>query len=74
MVMREVLMLIGAGVAAGIPLALILSRLVRSQLFGLEPHDPFTFVSSMSVLTVVACRIDSGFEGKPDRSHGCAQM
>jgi predicted permease len=55
MVMREVLVLIGAGIAAGVPLALLLGRIARSQLFGLEPHDPLTLVSSIFVLTFVAC-------------------
>ncbi len=54
MVMREVLILIGAGLAAGFLLALTLANLVRSQLFGLNPRDPLTFVSSAIVLTVAA--------------------
>jgi predicted permease len=55
MVMREALLLIGAGVAIGLPLALALSSLVRSQLYGLEPHDPLTLIASTSVLTLAAC-------------------
>jgi len=54
MVMREVLILIGAGLAAGLSLALALANLVRSQLFGLNPRDPLTFVGSAIVLTVAA--------------------
>jgi predicted permease len=54
MVMREVLVLIGAGLAAGFSLALVLANLVRSQLFGLNPRDPLTFVGSAIVLTVAA--------------------
>lgn len=54
MVMREVSILIGTGVAIGIPLALALSGLVRSQLYGLEPHDPMTVIASTLVLTTVA--------------------
>jgi predicted permease len=54
MVMREVLILIGAGLAAGFLLALALANLVRSQLFGLNPRDPLTFVGSAIVLTVAA--------------------
>jgi predicted permease len=54
MVMREVFILIGAGLAAGFLLALALSNLVRSQLFGLSPRDPLTFVGSAIVLTVAA--------------------
>jgi predicted permease len=54
MVMREVLILIGAGLAAGFLLALALANLVRSQLFGLNPRDPLTFLGSAIVLTVAA--------------------
>ena len=54
MVMREVFILIGAGLAAGFLLALALANLVRSQLFGLNPRDPLTFVGSAIVLTVAA--------------------
>jgi predicted permease len=54
MVMREVLLLIGAGLAAGFSLALALANLVRSQLYGLNPHDPLTFVGSAIVLIVAA--------------------
>src|SRR5215469_10889737 len=46
MVMREALLLISVGIAVGMLLALALSSLVRSQLYGLQPHDPFTCVSA----------------------------
>jgi predicted permease len=52
MVMREVALLIGAGLAAGFALALALANLIRSQLFGLNPRDPLTFIGSAIVLTV----------------------
>ena len=54
MVMREVFILIGAGLAAGIALALALADLIRSQLYGLNARDPLTFVGSAIVLTVAA--------------------
>jgi predicted permease len=54
MVMREVLLLIGAGLIAGGALALALTNLVRSQLFGLEPRDPLTLVASALALIVAA--------------------
>jgi ABC-type antimicrobial peptide transport system permease subunit len=54
MVMREVFILIGAGMAAGFALALALADLIRSQLYGLNPRDPLTFVGSAIVLTVAA--------------------
>jgi predicted permease len=54
MVMREAFLLIGAGLFAGFLLALALANLVRSQLFGLNPRDPLTFVGSAVVLTFAA--------------------
>jgi ABC-type antimicrobial peptide transport system permease subunit len=54
MVMREVLTLIGAGVAIGVPLALALSGLIRTQLYGVQPHDPVTVVCSTLALAAVA--------------------
>lgn len=53
-VMQEVLLLIGIGVVAGIPLALGLGTLVRNQLFGLAPHDPVTILGSTLALAAVA--------------------
>ena len=54
MVMREVLMLIGTGLLFGGVLALSLTGLVRSQLFGLDPHDPWTLIGAALILTVAA--------------------
>jgi predicted permease len=54
MVMREVLMLIGTGLLFGAVLALSLTGLVRSQLFELDPHDPWTLIGAALILTVAA--------------------
>ncbi len=54
MVMREVFLLIGAGLAAGIALVLALADLIRSQIYGLSARDPLTFVGSAIVLTLAA--------------------
>jgi ABC-type antimicrobial peptide transport system permease subunit len=54
MVMREVLLLIGVGIAVGIPLALALGGLIRSQLYGLNPHDPATVIASTVALAILA--------------------
>jgi ABC-type antimicrobial peptide transport system permease subunit len=53
-VMKEVLLLIGIGVLAGIPLALGLGTFVRNQLFGLAPDDPITIAGSALALAGVA--------------------
>jgi predicted permease len=55
MVMKDVLILIGAGVVVGLPLAMGLSRLVQSQLYGLAPHDPLTLTLATLGLAAVAC-------------------
>jgi predicted permease len=54
MIMREVFVLIGAGLLAGVSLALALTNLVRNQLFGLDPRDPLTFIGSAVVLAFAA--------------------
>jgi predicted permease len=53
-VMREVLILIAAGVVVGLPVSMALGGLVRNQLFGLAPHDPATIVLSTFALVGVA--------------------
>jgi predicted permease len=55
MVMREVFTLIAIGVAVGVPAALVLTRVVKSQLYGLEAHDPWTLGLATGLLAVVAC-------------------
>jgi putative ABC transport system permease protein len=54
MVMRRGIALTAAGVIAGIAASLALSRLVRSQLFGVEPSDPGTIASVLVLMTIVA--------------------
>jgi ABC-type antimicrobial peptide transport system permease subunit len=54
MVMKEVVILIGAGVLVGVPVALALTRLVQNQLYGLAPHDPITLIFATLMLAVVA--------------------
>jgi predicted permease len=55
MVMREVTTLIAIGVAVGVPAALLLTRVVKSQLYGLEAHDPWTLGLATALLGIVAC-------------------
>ena len=54
MVMKEVLILVAAGVLVGLPAAIGLSTLVRSQLYGLAPHDPATLLSATLAMIFVA--------------------
>src|SRR5579862_248184 len=46
MVLREALIMVGAGVAIGVPLALALARSLASLLYGVEPGDPLTISRS----------------------------
>jgi predicted permease len=55
MVMQQVVILSVAGLAVGGLLAFALSGLIRSQLYGLQPHDPLTYVSAAVVLAAAAC-------------------
>ena len=54
LVLREVLVLLSVGLAAGIPCAYLLSRYVSSQLFGVAPADVWTGVGAVAVLALVA--------------------
>ena len=54
MVLREAGMLVAVGIAIGIPGALVASRLLTSQLFGISPFDPLTLAGSALLLSVVA--------------------
>jgi predicted permease len=55
LVMKEVVMLIAAGVVIGLPAAWGLSRLVETQLYGITPNDPPTLVAATLTLAIVAC-------------------
>jgi len=54
MVMRQGLLLVGIGVAIGLAGAFGLTRLIASQLFGVQPSDPSTFLVVATTLVGVA--------------------
>jgi len=54
LIMREVILLAGVGVAIGLPAALGLSRLVQSQLFGVAPSDGLTLCLATAGIAAVA--------------------
>lgn len=54
LVMREVLFLAGLGVAIGLPAAFAVTRLVGSQLYGIESYDPVTIVGATLGLLAIA--------------------
>jgi len=54
LVMKEVLVLLAIGLAVGLPAALALGRYVSSQLYGIQPNDPWMATATMAVLAVVS--------------------
>jgi ABC-type antimicrobial peptide transport system permease subunit len=54
MVVRQGLRLAGVGVALGIVVALLATRLMTTLLFGVSSHDPLTFVATAVLLLLVA--------------------
>ena len=58
MVLKEVAILAGLGVALALPLAWWLSELVESQLYGVAPRDPLTL--ALATLALVAVALGAG--------------
>ena len=54
LVMSEVLILLGIGLAVGIPAAMASGSFVSSQLYGIEARDPWLAVSTVALLTLVS--------------------
>jgi putative ABC transport system permease protein len=50
MVLREVFVLVGSGLALGLPLAVLVTRMLESLLYGLAPDDPATVVAAVAAL------------------------
>jgi predicted permease len=54
MVLREAMTLVAGGALVGVPLALTATRLLRSQLFGVEAVDPPSIALALGVLVLSA--------------------
>jgi ABC-type antimicrobial peptide transport system permease subunit len=54
LILREVLMLAGGAVAVTIPLAMLATRTVRSELFGVSVADPVVYGAGILIICVVA--------------------
>ena len=54
LVMRDVFMLTGIGIAIGLPAAWGLTRMVRSQLYGIQPNDAPTIAAATLGIAAVA--------------------
>jgi predicted permease len=59
LIMRETLVLLAAGAAIGVPVALAAARLIKSLLFGVIPSDPLTLACATAVL--LAAGVLAGF-------------
>jgi predicted permease len=58
LILREALLMVLFGFVVGIPAAMAIARLIRSQLYGLSPYDPTTVLFAAGVITasaVLAC-------------------
>jgi predicted permease len=54
LVMREVLILLAIGLGVGIPAAMGLGRFVSTQLYGIQPNDPWMAGTTVLLLTLVS--------------------
>jgi predicted permease len=50
--LRESLLLVAAGILAGIPLALASTRVLKSLLYGIAPGDPITLLFTIAIFAV----------------------
>ena len=54
LVLREVALMLAAGLAVGIPCALMGGRYVESQLFGVQASDSAVMIAAVVILTFAA--------------------
>jgi ABC-type antimicrobial peptide transport system permease subunit len=54
LILREVLILSSGAVLVTLPLAYLLSRTLREQLFGVSPADPLVYGSGILMIGIVA--------------------
>ncbi|MBV8832162.1 MAG: ABC transporter permease [Acidobacteriaceae bacterium] len=59
LVMKDVLSMLTVGVALALPVAWLLSQSVRSQLYGIQPSDPFSVV--IAILTIASVAVLAGY-------------
>ena len=60
MVVRDGMLLAAVGLAAGLPAAWILSRVLSALLFEVSPRDPFTFggvAALLAIVVLIACAV-----------------
>jgi putative ABC transport system permease protein len=69
LILGEGLRLIAGGVIAGLAIALLLSRVLKSFLFGVAPADPLTLLgvgAVFAVVAILACWVPTRRAGKVD--------
>src|SRR5262249_13067358 len=54
LIVGETAVPLGIGLALGVAAGLVIGRLLQSQMFGLTPTDPLTFVAAIGAMTVVS--------------------
>jgi ABC-type antimicrobial peptide transport system permease subunit len=54
MVLREVLVMTAAGLAIGLPVALVTTKFVKSFLFDMKPNDPAAIIGAATILVLAA--------------------
>ena len=54
LVMKEVVVLLAIGLAVGIPAAIGLGRFVSTQLYGIQPNDPWIAASTVALIATVS--------------------
>ena len=54
LVLREVAWMSVIGIGVGLPVAIGLSRMVESQLYGLTPNDPITYAVAIAAMACIA--------------------
>jgi predicted permease len=55
LVMKETLLLVGIGIGVGLPIAWVLSSMVKAQLYGITPNDPASIAWATLGIAAVAC-------------------
>ena len=69
LVLREAVLLVGAGLVIGTGLAIWSGRAASSLFFGLKPSDPITLATAAILLTLVALAASYGPTWRAARLH-----
>ncbi len=62
MILREGVLLLAAGITAGLVIALMMAKLVSNQMYGVSERDPFSFAVvslALAAISLLACGVAS---------------